>query len=241
MVVKLREEAHFGPAQRFGIAHDDAALRRLYRRLAERQERPLVQRFVPGFGAGVALLAHEGRVHALFAHRRLREQAQDGGPSTWCEPLTSGVLDDAAHRFAEATRWTGLAMLEFRVPQDGGAPELLEINPRFWGSMPLAIACGVDFPYLAFELARRGRCDGPPVRATRFRRMKFPATDLASACDAVAHAPSAERAAGVRNVLGEWLDPRLRTGLVDWRDPLVSAAELKDAFAGLRRLARLAV
>lgn len=235
LVVKLREEAHYAPAERFAIARDAATFRLAFRRLAARQSRPLVQRYVPGSGAGVALLAHEGRVCALFAHRRRREQTSDGGPSTWCEAVRSPLLDDAAHRFAEATGWTGLAMLEFRVPEAGGAPELLEINPRFWGSMPLAIACGVDFPYLAFELARRGRFDGPVVRATRFRRMKFPATDLVAACQ------GASTASEARAALREWSDPHLRLGLVDWRDPLVSAAELRDALPGIRRLARRAL
>jgi predicted ATP-grasp superfamily ATP-dependent carboligase len=30
----------------------------------------------------------------------------------------------------------------------------MEINPRFWGSLPLAIAAGVNFPYLLYRLSR---------------------------------------------------------------------------------------
>ena len=38
-------------------------------------------------------------------------------------------------------------MLEFKRDATG-LPRLIEINPRFWGSLELAIRCGVDFPRL---------------------------------------------------------------------------------------------
>jgi protein-tyrosine-phosphatase len=34
---------------------------------------------------------------------------------------------------------------------------LLEVNPRFWGSLPLAVAAGADFPALWWDLAAHGR------------------------------------------------------------------------------------
>jgi len=49
-------------------------------------------------------------------------------------------------------QWHGAAMVEFKVRPDG-RPYLMEINPRFWGSLQLAIDAGVDFPWLAYQLA----------------------------------------------------------------------------------------
>lgn len=240
-VVKLREEAHFAPAQRFGIARDAHEFARLYRELAARQPRPLVQRYAPGEGVGVSLLASQGRLHAVFGHRRLREQMARGGPSTWCEPCDDPALEALAARFAEATRWNGVAMLEFRREPATGTLALLEVNPRFWGSLPLAIACGVDFPGLVFDWIRRGRLDLPLQRAVRRRRIKFPATDLVAACAQVAARPAAQRRAAARALVREWADPELRLGLVSLADPLVALAELREALGGARRLARLAL
>jgi hypothetical protein len=31
----------------------------------------------------------------------------------------------------------------------------MEVNPRFWGSLQLAIVSGVDFPYLMLKMAKR--------------------------------------------------------------------------------------
>jgi predicted ATP-grasp superfamily ATP-dependent carboligase len=44
-------------------------------------------------------------------------------------------------------------MVEFRRSSKHGRFFLLEINPRFWGSLPLAVACGFNFPYLLCLLA----------------------------------------------------------------------------------------
>ncbi len=46
-------------------------------------------------------------------------------------------------------------MVEFRQRADG-TPVFLEVNGRFWNSLPLAIYAGVDFPGLLAEMAERG-------------------------------------------------------------------------------------
>jgi predicted ATP-grasp superfamily ATP-dependent carboligase len=46
-------------------------------------------------------------------------------------------------------------MAEFKVDPRDGIPKLMEINPRFWGSLQLAIDSGVDFPYLILRMAKR--------------------------------------------------------------------------------------
>ena len=45
--------------------------------------------------------------------------------------------------------------IQWRGPEDiaRNAPYLIEANPRFWGSLQLAIDAGVDFPYLLYQVA----------------------------------------------------------------------------------------
>lgn len=49
----------------------------------------------------------------------------------------------AASMLASAGYW-GLAQLQF--VKDGRAPKLIDVNPRFYGSLPLALASGVNLP-----------------------------------------------------------------------------------------------
>ena len=45
-------------------------------------------------------------------------------------------------------------MVEFKIDRETAEPKLMEINGRFWGSLPLAVIAGVDFPYLYYRLAQ---------------------------------------------------------------------------------------
>ena len=87
----------------------------------------------------------EGRPLAAFQHRRLREVPPTGGASSLRESMpVDPVLLDHTVRLLGPLGWTGLAMAEFKVGRAG--PRLMEINGRIWGSLPLAVRSGMDFP-----------------------------------------------------------------------------------------------
>jgi predicted ATP-grasp superfamily ATP-dependent carboligase len=116
----------------------------------------LLQEYCTGEGFGVEILASRGRPLAAFQHRRLREVPTTGGASSYRESV---ALDSKLYAYSvqmlEALEWTGLAMVEFKVDRTG--PKLMEINGRVWGSLPLAIRSGVDFPAGLLDLYLNGR------------------------------------------------------------------------------------
>jgi len=65
----------------------------------------------------------------------------------------------AAAMLASAGYW-GLAQLQFL--SDGHSRELIDINPRFYGSLPLAWAAGVNLP-AAWHSVVLGEPHGPPA------------------------------------------------------------------------------
>jgi len=129
-------------------------LRRLAQTLEGFSRHPfLVQEYVAGHGAGVFALCDQGRPLTFFAHRRLRERPPSGGVSVLSESVELDPrLRELTRRILDHVGWHGAAMVEFKVRPDG-RPYLMEINPRFWGSLQLAIDAGVDFPWLAYQLA----------------------------------------------------------------------------------------
>lgn len=133
------------------IAHDDAEWQH-WRRDPGLAGGCLVQEFVPGHGEAVFLLCSHGETRARFAHRRLREKPPGGGQSVLRESIAP---DPELLRWSEALLadlgFHGVAMVEFRRAPDGRAV-LMEINPRLWGSLQLAIDAGVDFPVLMLQL-----------------------------------------------------------------------------------------
>ena len=50
-------------------------------------------------------------------------------------------------------------MVEYRVDLRTGVPKLMEINPRFWGSLAMAYQAGVDFPRLLVQLITKKSCE----------------------------------------------------------------------------------
>jgi predicted ATP-grasp superfamily ATP-dependent carboligase len=115
----------------------------------------LVQEYCTGTGIGIELLMDRGRPLAAFQHRRMREVPITGGASSYRDsvPLDPVVLDHAV-RLLGALDWTGLAMVEFKAGNTGHT--LMEVNGRIWGSLPLAVKAGMDFPARLVDLCLNG-------------------------------------------------------------------------------------
>lgn len=118
------------------------------------EESFLVQEFVTGEGVGYFALCHDGHVLNDFMHRRIREYPATGGSSACAESIESEDLRSKGRSILSALQWTGVAMVEF-IRDSRGELVFLEINPKFWGSLDLAIASGVNFPLLLVNQAMR--------------------------------------------------------------------------------------
>lgn len=114
----------------------------------------LVQERISGPGIGIFLLLGRDGLIARFAHRRIREKPPSGGVSVLRESIQPDeALFNKARSLLEDFGWEGVAMVEFKVDEKSGQPYLMEVNPRLWGSLQLAIDAGVDFPTLLMQSA----------------------------------------------------------------------------------------
>jgi predicted ATP-grasp superfamily ATP-dependent carboligase len=134
--------------------------------IASRFGPTFIQEALPasGAGLGVGLIADQGRVLNAYAYRRLREFPVSGGPSTLRETIEAPELIGHAERLMQALDWTGVAMVEFKTDVREGVARLLEINPRFWGSLELAAVAGMNFPSMLYQLTR-----GEPIERVEAR------------------------------------------------------------------------
>lgn len=196
----------------------------------------LVQRYWPGEGQGVELLLDHGRPVAAFQHRRLREVPVTGGASSLREsvPLDPTLFAHAA-RLLGALDFHGLAMVEFRVGPDG--PALMEVNGRVWGSLPLAVAAGMDFPARLVDLYRPdATSDGSGSTATatdyvpgvRARNLELDLIWIGSVLRGSQRASIGSwppRRAAVRAIV-DLISPGIQDDVLAWSDPAAGAAEL---------------
>jgi predicted ATP-grasp superfamily ATP-dependent carboligase len=193
----------------------------------------LLQDYCAGVGQGVELLMHQGRPLAAFQHKRLREIPINGGASAFREsvPLDPELYRHAV-RLLEALNWTGLAMVEFKVGASGA--KLMEINGRVWGSLPLAVRSGMDFPSRLVELSLYG----PPVAdrgpdstytiGVRSRNLELDMLWIASVLRGKRRYPFLAMP-GRRQALAallELLNPRYKFDILSLDDPQPGLAEL---------------
>jgi len=117
----------------------------------------LLQEFFPGAGVGIELIAQRGKIAYAFQHLRLHEVPLTGGGSSLrkSEPVMPELLA-ASERLIAALEWNGVAMVEFKLDPHTREFCLMEINGRFWGSLPLAVVAGADFPAMLLDLELEG-------------------------------------------------------------------------------------
>jgi predicted ATP-grasp superfamily ATP-dependent carboligase len=121
----------------------------------------LFQEYIPYGGEfGVyTLLNYASEPRALSVQKRIRSYPIAGGPSTLRETFkddTSTNAVEVAFKLLKAMGWIGAAMVEFRIDARDGTPKLMEVNPRFWGSLQLSILAGMDFPYMLYRMYMDG-------------------------------------------------------------------------------------
>ncbi len=117
----------------------------------------LVQEFLPGPEYSLDVLATvSGEVRAVVPRERLRV---DSGIAITSRTVHDDELEAAGAAAAEVAGVTGVANVQV-MRDSAGTPRLIEINPRFPGTMPLTVASGVNMPRLAL-----GELLGEPIPA----------------------------------------------------------------------------
>ncbi len=137
-------------------AHTAEELRNVCKELLQHVH-VVLQEYFQGVGVGIELIAQQGDIKYAFQHQRLHEMPLSGGGSSYRQSVEiDPELLDASSKLIGHLKWNGVAMVEFKKNPDTGAFILIEINGRFWGSLPLAIAAGADFPYMLYQLYASG-------------------------------------------------------------------------------------
>jgi len=114
---------------------------------------PMIQEYIRGNGYGFYALCDHGKIRASFMHKRLREFPETGGPSSLAESFYDAKLKFLGEKILNYLNWHGVAMVEFKKDNKDGKYKIMEINPKFWGSLALSIRSGIDFPHLLYKLS----------------------------------------------------------------------------------------
>jgi len=154
--------------------------------------------------------------------------------SVLCESVpVDPLMQSFAAKLLSAVTWTGAAMVEFRVAEDG-TPYLIEVNGRFWGSLQLAIDCGVDFPWLLHQSMQGSVAAGPQAYAVG-RRLRWLLGDVDSLLIALREGSSSRstKARALLAFLQSFADPACRQEIFRIGDPHPGFREIAHWFKAL--------
>ena len=139
----------------------------------------LLQEYVSGDGLLFAVLMDRGEALSVFQHRRLKELPATGGVGVLLESeAPDPAITAQACAMLRAIGWNGMCCVEFRHDRASGDLWLLEVNGRYWGSLTSAIACGLDYPWYHWQLAR-GMTPAIPATYRSGVRARWIAGDVA--------------------------------------------------------------
>ena len=166
--VKLRESAS-GVGIRKVKTLDD--LKSTFREFVEyfklkEKDYPIIQQAVPGDDYCVTTLFDHGKMVAAMTYRGLRAFPAERGATVMRETVEAPEMERIAAELMGSIGWHGVAELDFRWEGTPEAqPQLIEVNPRFFGGLIQSVESGWDYPWLLFQLVVKGHID--PVKEIR--------------------------------------------------------------------------
>ena len=84
--------------------------------------------------------------------QKIRENPPSGGSSVFAESIFDEKLFLYGKKLLDKLKWHGVAMVEFKKEYKTNNLYLMEVNPKFWASHDLAIACGINFAEKYLEI-----------------------------------------------------------------------------------------
>ena len=116
----------------------------------------LIQEFTYGAGVGFSCFVAGGKAFLPFQWQRIREVDPRGSGSSARKSIPSdATLVSRSVRLILEMGFEGIAMVEYKETADGRLI-LMEVNGRPWGSIGLAVACGIDYPRHLIEWCLQG-------------------------------------------------------------------------------------
>lgn len=108
----------------------------------------IVQPFIKGFDIDCSILCKDGNILACTIQKRFvyaeKPLSGDLAVDFLYHESTYQTVKELAKKFC----WSGIAHIDLRYDENDQHIKVIEINPRFWGSVTYSLLAGVNFPYL---------------------------------------------------------------------------------------------
>lgn len=115
---------------------------------------PLLQEYIEGQVVTFFAYSEKGHIEHTYMTETLRNYPVPFGPGVCVRSIKNKQVYDFSAAFLNSLKWDGIIGLQYIIDRKDGLPKLIDVNPRFWGTVESAISAGVDFPYILLQKAR---------------------------------------------------------------------------------------
>jgi len=108
---------------------------------------PMVQEYIGrGCNTSLAALYQNGSCKRVFVYEGIRCFPLEGGSSSCARSIYDQEVIEHGTKLLDALNWHGVADVEFKKGGGNNDLKLMEINPKFYATVELALRAGVNFP-----------------------------------------------------------------------------------------------
>ena len=123
----------------------------------------VLQEAVDGDDYCVTAIANDGEIAAMMAYRNLQTFPAKSGAGTVRETVDHRIFEPSASTLLREIGWNGVAEIDYRwTGETSSAPQLIEVNPRFWAGLYHSMTSGIDYPWLLYQLTAFGEIAEQP-------------------------------------------------------------------------------
>lgn len=111
----------------------------------------IIQEYIDGQDIDCSVLCYEGVILAHTIQCTVYPSPLRYTPSDAVKFIHDKRVLQAAENLVASLKWNGVAHIDMRIRTSDDRVLLIEINPRFWGSLEGSLRAGVNFPYLSLQ------------------------------------------------------------------------------------------
>lgn len=134
-------------------------------------ERFIIQSFIHGHDIDCSVLCQNGEILAYTIQKALIPGKKRFEPAASIEFLYHERVYEVIQRLMRILNWSGVAHIDMRYDESDHEPKIVEINPRYWGSLVGSLVAGINFPYLACLTSMKINFPKPEYHFIRYSRV----------------------------------------------------------------------
>ncbi|MEP5341507.1 MAG: ATP-grasp domain-containing protein [Algibacter sp.] len=132
----------------------------------------LLQDYVEGYDIDCSVLCNNGEVLTYTIQKPYLLSSSKFAPQLAVEFIEEDLLLNGVKKIMKTLNWSGVAHLDMRYDENNKEFKVIEINPRYWGSLEASLFAGINFPYLHCVASLNRDFDKPKYRLIKFMLLK---------------------------------------------------------------------